>query len=152
MPLTGTVTEVVAAPPGEVFGVITDIDRLPEWNDIIEALVERPPALVPDAEWVVRLRSMGMRWESRARLLELDEAARRFGYRSRTDDGNPSFAIWRWAVDDDPAGARVTVSWELHPETFWRQVLLGRVRNRQLRTEVSHSVDAAARAAVGGTA
>ena len=149
MRLTGTVTEVVAAPPGEVFAVVSDVDRLPEWNEIIEAVVERPPAMVPGAEWVVRLGTMGTRWQSRSRLLELDEAARRFGYRSQTDDGNPSDAVWRWTVDDDPAGARVTVSWELHPQTFWRQVLLARVRNRQLRTEVRRSIGAAARAAAG---
>ena len=149
MRLTGTVTEVVAAPPGEVFAVVSDVDRLPEWNEIIEAVVERPPAMVPGAEWVVRLGTMGTRWQSRSRLLERDDAARRFGYQSQTDDGNPSYTVWRWTADDDPGGARVTVSWELHPETFWRQVLLARVRNRQLRTEVRGSVHAAARAAAG---
>ena len=149
MALTGTVSEVVAAPAAEFFALACDLDRLPEWNEIIQAVVERPPAMTPDAEWVVELRAMGNRWRSRSRVLELDEAGRRFVYRSQTDDGNPSYALWSWGVDGDGAGSRVTVSWELHPKTFWRRVLLGRVRNHQLRNEVRGSIRAAAQAAVG---
>src|SRR5439155_17081342 len=45
-------------------------------------------------------------------------------------------------------GCRVSVGWDLHPQTFWRRVLFGRVRARQLaRTELPASLAALARAA-----
>ena len=146
--LTGRVTEVVAAPPGPVFALVSDVGRLPEWNEIIQVVVERPATMAQDAEWVVELRVLGYRWQSRSRLIERDQQARHFVYRSQTDDGNPSYAVWSWAVADDPAGSRVTVSWELNPKTFWRRVLLGRIRSRQLRTEVLGSIRAVERAAL----
>ncbi len=77
-----------------------------------------------------------------------DAEARRFAYRSWTDDGNPSYAGWSWEVAEDPAGSRVTVAWELHPVTFWRRVLLVRIRARQLsRRELPESLTALAAAA-----
>jgi uncharacterized membrane protein len=146
MALAGTVTAVIEAPAPEVFALVTDIDRLPEWNELIKAVVERPETLTRDAEWVVELRALGSTWNSRSRVIDHDHNALRFVYRSQTDDGNPSYGIWTWDVDDDPAGARVTVSWELHPKTFLRRVLMARIRNQQLRKEVRASIRAAERA------
>jgi hypothetical protein len=37
----GEASSRVDATPEAVLGVITDIDRLPEWNDAIENVVER---------------------------------------------------------------------------------------------------------------
>jgi hypothetical protein len=133
-----------------VFALVTDLDRLPEWNAIITQVVERPATLGPDAEWVVELKAMGNRWRSRSRLLELDAGTRRFAYRSQTDDGNPSYGEWTWTIAEDPAGSKVTVSWELHPATFWRRTLFARIRHRQLNGEVRASLPALARCAAGG--
>ena len=131
----------------DVFALVTDIDRLPEWNRIIRKVVERPVVLERDVEWVVELRAMGNTWHSRSRLLEHDHGALRFAYRSQTDDGNPSFGIWTWVIDDaDANSTTVTVTWELHPKTFLRRVAFGRVRNRQLRKEVRASLGAIERA------
>jgi hypothetical protein len=86
---------------------------------------------------------MGQSWRSRSRLEELDHERRVFTYRSGTDDGNPSYALWRWQVDGNGTGSDVTVQWDLHPATFWRKVLLGPVRHRQLRrSEVPASIAA----------
>jgi hypothetical protein len=142
MPLRGSVTEQVGARAPEVFALVTDVERLPEWNHVITKVVERPPTLDPDAEWVVELRSMGSSWQSRSRVLALDADARRFAYRSQTDDGNPSYGDWSWTIADAGDGSRVTVTWELWPKSFWRRTLLARVRNRQLRREVRSSVRA----------
>lgn len=144
MALTGSVMEHVEAPARDVFALVTDIDRLPEWNRVIRRVVDRPTVLEREAEWIVELHAMGTTWQSRARVLEHDHGAMRFVYRSMTDDGNPSYADWRWEIDDEQAGTRVTVSWELSPRTFWRQTLLAPVRNRQLRREVRDSVRALA--------
>ena len=135
----------VAAPAGTVFDVITDLDRLPEWNAHMRAVVEQPPELGPGAEWVVEFRALGQTWRSRSRVQILDTDQRVFEYRSATDDGNPSYAIWTWTVASDGEGALVTVAWDLQPATFWRKVLLGPVRHRQLRrAEVPASIAALA--------
>jgi uncharacterized membrane protein len=148
MALSGSVTQVVAAPAPAVFALVTDIERLPTWNQLIQNVDERPETVARDAEWVVELRAMGNTWHSRSRVLEHNPGSGRFVYRSQTDDGNPSYAIWTWTVDDDPTGATVTVSWELYPKTFVRRVLMAPVRNRQLRNEVRASILAAERAAL----
>ena len=77
----------------------------------------------------------------------IDPIGRVFAYRSATDDGNPSYALWTWVVTDHADGALVTVACELHPRTFWRRVLLVRIRSRQLaHTELTHSLAALATA------
>ena len=145
---------IVAAHPDAVFRTLTDIAALPTWNARMTRVVEQPAVLEPGAEWVVEFRVLGRTWRSRSTVEELDAARRRFDYRSRTDDGNPSFERWTWEVAEDPAGSRVTVTSELHPVTFWRRVLLGRIRARQLaRTELPASLAslAALAAATGAT-
>jgi uncharacterized protein YndB with AHSA1/START domain len=139
---TGSVTGVVPKPAEDVFAFLTDVDRLPEWNAIIAEVVERPDVVHRNAEWVVRIKAMGTSWLSRSRVEEYDVERRVFSYRSCTDDGNPSYAIWRWQIEPHAGSAsRVTVSWDLHPRTFWRRVLLVRIRSRQLRREVPASID-----------
>lgn len=151
MTITRHLSTVVAAPADAVFETLTDIDGLPEWNKVMTAVVESPPLLAPGAEWVVEFHVLGRTWRSRSTVEELDESRRRFAYCSRTDDGNPSDARWSWQVDADPAGSRVTVAVALHPATFWRRVLLARIRSRQLaRTELPASLSAlAARVGAG---
>ena len=151
MALRGTVSETVPIETDELFAVITDLERLPEWNAIIRCVVERPSALARDSEWVVELSAMGNTWRSRSRVVEHDVGAMRFVYRSRTDDGNPSYGDWCWQVAAEPEGSRVTVTWELCPQTFWRRALLARVRNQQLKREVRASLGALERAADAST-
>lgn len=140
---TGSAAGTVPAASDAVSAAPVDIDRLPRWNAAIKRVTDHPAVLEPGAEWVVEVRPPGMpAWASRSTLIELDAGARRFRYRSATDDGNPSFAIWDWQVADAPGGSRVTVSWELHPETFVRRVLLSRVRHRAPRDEARRSIEA----------
>ncbi|MGQ0826259.1 MAG: SRPBCC family protein [Actinomycetota bacterium] len=126
-------TCVIPAAPDSVFALITSVERLPEWNGSIVRVVESPAQLTPGAEWVVELSALGQSWPSRSTVVEVDGADRRFVYRSQTDDGNPSYAEWTWRVADAPGGSMVTVSYALHPATFWRRVLLAKIRGRQLR-------------------
>jgi uncharacterized protein YndB with AHSA1/START domain len=147
---TGSVTERVPRPADDVFTFLTDIDRLPEWNAIIAEVVERPKVVREDAEWVVGIKAMGTGWKSRSKVEEYDPQRRVFAYRSCTEDGNPSYVIWRWQIEPDGDGAsRVTVRWDLHPETFWRRVFFSRIRGRQLRREVPASIGRLARAMNG---
>src|SRR4051812_36853935 len=94
----GSVTEVVAVDPHTLFERVTDIDRLPEWNQLIQRVVEHPEMLALDSEWVVELKKFGSKWNSRSRVEEHDRAALRFAYRSQTDDGNPSYVTWTWEI------------------------------------------------------
>lgn len=141
--MIGNASTVVPAPPDVVFATMTDIARLPAWNTVMTSVVDHPTTLDVGAEWVVEFRVLGRTWRSRSTLEELDVAGRRFAYRSATDDGNPSYARWAWTVTEDPAGSRVTATWDLHPVTFWRRTLLVRVRSRQLaRRELPASLAA----------
>lgn len=105
-------------------------------------VVRHPGQLQAGAEWVVEFRVFGRKWHSRSTVQELDESAGRFVYRSATDDGNPSYSEWLWQVAPHPDGCSVDVSVTLFPKTFWRRVLLGRIRLHQLKTEVAESLDA----------
>ena len=147
--LHGSATATVVAPPDRVFGLVTDISRLPEWNALMTQVVEIPAVLAEGSEWVVACKAMGvMRWHSRSRCEELDPVARRLRHRSGTDDGNPSFACWTWDVAPDGDNSSVTVSWELHPSTFIRRVAMSRMRQRMLTGEVEASLHALALLAV----
>ena len=140
-----TSTLIVPAGSDDVFRLITDPQRLPEWNRAIVRVVDAPDKLLPGAEWVVQLSALGQSWPSRSTVVDIDQHARHFAYRSQSDDGNPSYADWSWHVADTPGGCEVTVSCALHPATFWRRVLLSKIRARQLqRRELPASLRALA--------
>ncbi|MGH2730170.1 MAG: SRPBCC family protein, partial [Actinomycetota bacterium] len=148
-PLQGSVTDRLSVPPDDLFDLISSVDRLPEWNEHIHHVVDAPTGPTREGdEWVVEIRVMGTRWNSRSRIEELDRDARRLSLVSQTDDGNPSYGRWKWQVMPVGGKAEITVSWELYPKTFWRRVLIARIRHRQLRDEVRSSLRAARRAAV----
>ncbi len=141
-----TATILIPADPDQVFALLTDIDRLPSWNTELTIVLERPDELVPRAEWVVQMHAAGMTWPSRTRVLALDRHARRFVHRSVSDDGNPSFTIWTWTVTEAPSGARVTVTWDPNPRTFWRRHLVVHWRRRCLARQVPRSLHSLAAA------
>lgn len=145
---TASVSAVLPTDADVTFAAITDLARLPEWNEQMTEIVDRPEQLAPGAEWVVEFAVFGRRWRSRSTVGMIDAEAGRFEYRTQTDDGNPSFTNWSWLVEPLAEGCRVSVGWSLHPATFWRRVLFARVRARQLaHTEVPASLVALARAA-----
>ncbi len=147
-----TATIVIPAHPDHLFALLADIDRLPSWNTEITAVLDRPATLTPGAEWVVEMHAAGMTWPSRTRLLELDPQQRRFVHRSVSDDGNPSFTIWTWAVTEAAGGARITVTWDPNPRTFWRRHLVVHWRRRCLARQVPRSLRALASLAVATVA
>jgi uncharacterized protein YndB with AHSA1/START domain len=133
-----------------VFDLVSDPTRLNTWNRAIRGTIEAPAVLVVGSQWIVQLGVLGQSWRSRSTVVDLDRDARRIAYRSQTDDGNPSFADWSWKVDPASSGCVVEVSVELHPATFWRRVLLARVRACQLRRgELPDSLEQLARAVQG---
>jgi hypothetical protein len=146
-PLRGSITDRLPVSPDDLFDLISSVHRLPEWNEHIHHVVDAPsgPPRKGD-EWVVEIRAMGTRWNSRSRVEDVDRDARRFALVSQTDDGNPSHARWKWEVVPIDGEAEITVTWEIHPKTFWRKVLIARIRHRQLKEEVRGSIRAAEQA------
>ena len=136
-----TLTRRLDVEPDAALRTIVDVHSLPAWNAAVTRVLEAPTTLTVGSEWVVEVSAMGGHWPSRSRLTDLDPDARRFAYRSATDDGNPSYADWTWEVAEASGGCEVTVTWTLNPQTFWRRALLARVRQHQLRTEVAASLD-----------
>ncbi len=129
------------SPPDAVFAALVDIDRLPEWNVRVHHVIEAPASPVAEGtEWVVQMRASGGRWPSRARALVVDPVARRFEHESRSDDGNPTSALWSWQVTPAGAGSEVTVSWAVYPRTWGRRLLGARIRRPALITEVRSSL------------
>jgi hypothetical protein len=137
----GTETVPLTAPAPDVFDLLVDVDRLPEWNQRIDHVIQAPPGpLEEGTEWVIEMRAMGSRWPSRARALRVDRSAGAFEHRSVTDDGNPSYVLWSWQVTPTSGGSILTVTWAVHPRSFWRRLLLARVRRGFLAAEVRTSV------------
>jgi uncharacterized protein YndB with AHSA1/START domain len=137
----GTASGRVTAAPDAVFRLITDVDRLPDWNRAIERVVEGAPELAPGTEWVVKMHpSRGMTWQSRSRVEEIDIDAGRFLYRTWNADGNPSYSDWKWEVVPFDSGAQVTVSWDVYLKTLDRKLVAGPIRQRQLRKEIAASL------------
>jgi hypothetical protein len=143
----GAVTCHVSALPNAVFDLVIDVDRLPQWNAQIPRVIKSVENLVEGSEWVIVQRGLGpgVQWSSRAQVIELNRATRRFVYHSRSEGPNPSFAIWTWNVMPAGNGSVVTVSWQLNPKTFWRKALAAGLRHRQLKREVRASLQNMAR-------
>jgi len=143
---TGKASQDIDAPADEVFGFITDLDRLPEWNAHIPTIVERASGpLAKDVEWVVRINALGSHWHSRSRVVAYDPEQRRFEHFTQSDDGNPSYANWRWHVTPiSDRRSRLDVSYDVHPRSFWRRALFAKIRRHQLPDEVRESLAALA--------
>ena len=143
----GAVAFHVSASPTVVFDLITDVDRLPQWNAQIPRVIKSVENLVEGSEWVIVQRGLGpgVQWSSRAQVIELNRATRRFVYRSRSEGPNPSFAMWTWSVTPAGKGSVVRVGWQLNPKTFWRKALTAGLRHRQLKREVRASLQDMAR-------
>jgi uncharacterized protein YndB with AHSA1/START domain len=142
----GHASRVVEATPDATFALISDIDRLPEWNAAIEKVVDQPATLAPGAEWTVRMHPPHIpTWGSISKADVVDRVARRFSYETRNTDGNPSYVTWSWTVE--PRGAHesvVAVSWRCELRTFDRRYFAGPMRKRGLAREVPRSLDALA--------
>jgi hypothetical protein len=105
----GTETVQLTASAPDVFNLLVDVDRLPEWNAHVHNVIEQPERpLEEGVEWVIQVRAMGTSWPSRAHALTVDRAGLRFEHRSCSDDGNPSCAPWSWRVIPTPPGSTLT--------------------------------------------
>jgi uncharacterized protein YndB with AHSA1/START domain len=141
----GTASARVAAPADVVFDAITDVERLPEWNEAIECVLSRPDVLRPGEQWLVRMHPpRGPRWPSRSTVRVIDREAGAFGYRTQHANGNPSFVLWDWQLTPAGEETEVRVSWDCTLNTVDRRWFGGPIRRRQLAREVPRSLAALA--------
>ena len=142
----GRASTRVDTTPQAVFDLITDVDRLPEWNAAIEAVVERPSTLAKGVEWTVKMHPPRVpSWKSVSRVEEFDRDKYRFAYETRNADGNPSYVKWAWEIAGADTGIEIAVTWDCYLETFDRRVLAGPLRKSQLAREVPNSLAAIAK-------
>ena len=135
----------VDATPQAVFDLITDVDRLPEWNVAIERVLERPAELAEGVEWTIKMHPPRTPpWTSISRVEQLDRHRLRFAYETRNGDGNPSYTKWAWEITGAGGGAEVTVTWDVYLKTVDRRFFGGPLRKRQLAREVPNSLTAMA--------
>ncbi|TMK54256.1 MAG: SRPBCC family protein [Actinobacteria bacterium] len=92
-----SVSAQVAASPSAVFSMVTDVSRLPEWNEAITDVVEAPEHLEAGSVWKVRLHALGQTWVSKSQVSVIDSVTGRFAYRSQSDDGNRRSTATRMA-------------------------------------------------------
>jgi Polyketide cyclase / dehydrase and lipid transport len=137
----GIETIELSRTPSEVFDLLVDVEQLPGWNAHVHHVITPPDRpLAEGVEWVIQMRAMGTKWPSRARALTVDRAGMHFEHRSCSDDGNPTYGLWSWQVVPTPGGCQLTVSWTVHPRSFWRKLLLARLRRPVLADEVRASL------------
>jgi uncharacterized protein YndB with AHSA1/START domain len=137
----GTAMAVIDDSPTAVFDLITNLDRLTEWNDAIEKVEERPVLLTEGSTWTVKMRPRrAPSWGSISRVHTFDPSALRFAYETRNTDGNPSYTNWTWQVSPRDDGSEVTVRWECHLATLDRRLFAGPLRRRGLAHEVPRSL------------
>lgn len=137
----GSVSIDLAADADAVFRHLTDVARLPEWNDRIVGLESPPTELSVGDRWTVQMQLPGMRFASVSEVLELDRGARHFVHRSKPDDTNPSHSIWTWDVTPSPSGGcTVRTAWSLQPRTTSRR-LAAVMRGRMIPKEVAQSIE-----------
>ena len=125
--------QFVAAPPDDVFALITTPERLPEWNGAIVRVVDAPDQLSPGAEWVVQLSALGQSWPSRSTVVAHRSGSATLCVPFADRRRQPLLRRLVVAGCRCSRGCEVTVSCALHPATFWRRVLLAKIRSWQLR-------------------
>lgn len=54
---------IVPAPADAVFRTLTDIARLPEWNEVMTSVIDMPDRLEVGAEWLVEFHALGQTWQ-----------------------------------------------------------------------------------------
>ena len=130
----------LAAPAREVFDLLIDADRLPEWNVQYHEVLRSPgrPIGLGD-EWMVDLHAMGRRTSISSRATEVNPAALHFEHRS-CSEGDASSVAWSWQVTSQQSGTSLTVSWTLGPMSVWRRLLSGR-RHSVIGQQVAASLE-----------
>jgi uncharacterized protein YndB with AHSA1/START domain len=96
----------IARPPAEVFAVVTDVARHPDWSSGVERVIELSDAAVtPGTTWTQFSRILGREFEVHAKVIG-HVPDRRFEY----SVDKPARIEMLWRLEPTPQGTHLTVS------------------------------------------
>jgi uncharacterized protein YndB with AHSA1/START domain len=112
----------VAAPPAEVWSVVADITRIPEWSPVCHRCewIEGSSAAVVGARFRGHNKLNGARW-SRDCVVTAAEPGEVFAF-STSFKGQES-TRWRYGMEPTPGGTRVTEAYEVVAVPRWVRVM-----------------------------
>ncbi len=125
----------VAADPGHVYDLVSDVTRIGEWSPECHA-----------AAWLDERRSVGARFRGQnrwganrwARICEVtaDEPGRRFAYRTvpgRRHGPSSDSSVWGFEIEPTPSGCRLTqFVLPTHPPARWFRPFIRRFMGHHL--------------------
>lgn len=120
--MTGTisVSREIAAPPEQVYAMVSDLPRMGEWSNENAggSWLGGATSAAPGARFRGRNRNGVRVWKILVTVTVTDaESGRRFGF--RVSLGPVPISQWRYGVEPTQAGCRVTESWrDLRPGWF----------------------------------
>lgn len=92
----------VAAPPDQVWALLTDLSRMAQWSPELVRMVPLKPGGLRVGQWYLGVnRRKAVVWPTRSVLAVLEPG------RSLAWDTRSSGARWIWELSPDPAGTRV---------------------------------------------
>ena len=92
----------VAAPPGRVWSLLTDLGRMPEWSPELVRMVALKPGGLRAGQWYLGInRRKLVVWPTRSVVAVLDPG------HVLAWDTKSSGARWIWEISPDPAGTKV---------------------------------------------
>lgn len=113
-----SVAREIAAPPGQLYAMISDLRRMGEWSPENEGgdWLDGVPAGQPGAKFRGRNRNGTKSWKSLATVTDA-QPGRQFTF--RVTSGPVKVAQWGYTFEPTPTGSRVTESWlDLRPRWF----------------------------------
>jgi uncharacterized protein YndB with AHSA1/START domain len=135
--IAGSQEVIIAADPVQVWGMISDVTRTPEWSpDVIRSAWIKPwegPAVGAAFESLNRMPLVG-RWRSRSTVTEA-EPGRRFAFAVGANADDPN-TMWTWDLEPTPEGVRVRLSYDMRHEP-WIVLTYYRLTNRADRVRRS---------------
>lgn len=115
----------IAAAPEQVYAMVADLTRMPEWS----AEQERLEWLNGSTGPAVGARFLGhnwtgprrmIRWKRKGRVL-IAEEGREFAF--VTEEGGREGVVWRYRFEPVAEGTRVTESYTVHKIPLWARIL-----------------------------
>ncbi|WNG90422.1 SRPBCC family protein [Mycobacterium sp. ITM-2016-00317] len=101
----------VAAPPDQVYALVSDVTRMGEWSPICKACWWDEGAGPWAGAWFTGRNETPQRtWETRSQVV-LAEPGRKFAW-----EVNDGWVHWGYEMAEENGGTRLTESWELLPK------------------------------------
>lgn len=135
----------VDASPDDVWALVSDVTRTPEWSPVVRQIerMDGPHEPTAGARFVGHNRFNGFRWSRECEVSEA-EPGRVFAF-STFGKGGEEQTRWRYEIEPEGDGSRVTLAYEIVTMPRWvrflRTIPGGRSTNeRQARQNLEESL------------